>query len=67
MLARKITSKYTWEDIVLPPDRLDQLREICNHMKYRGRVYNEWGFDEKLPSVRDSASCLPARRVLARR
>lgn len=48
LLARKITPKYTWENIVLPPDRLEQLREICNHMKYRGRVYDEWGFDEKL-------------------
>ncbi len=48
LLARKITPKYTWEDIVLPPNRFEQLREICNHMKYRGRVYDEWGFDEKL-------------------
>ena len=30
-LARKIAPHYTWEDIVLPADRLAQLREICNH------------------------------------
>jgi SpoVK/Ycf46/Vps4 family AAA+-type ATPase len=47
-LARKITPKYKWEDIVLPADRLGQLREICNHVKYRDRVYGEWGFDRKL-------------------
>jgi MoxR-like ATPase len=47
-LARKITPKYRWTDIVLPPDRLAQLREICNHMKYRERVYGDWGFDAKL-------------------
>ena len=29
-LARKITPHYTWDDIVLPADRLRQLREICN-------------------------------------
>ena len=47
-LARKIIPKYQWNDIVLPPDRLEQLREICNHIKYRERVYGEWGFDQKL-------------------
>jgi SpoVK/Ycf46/Vps4 family AAA+-type ATPase len=47
-LARKITPKYQWGDIVLPADRLEQLREICNHVKYRERVYGEWGFDRKL-------------------
>jgi hypothetical protein len=47
-LARKITPKYQWTDIVLPPDRSEQLREICNHVKYRDRVYSDWGFDRKL-------------------
>src|SRR4030095_4285457 len=47
-LARKITPKYAWDDIVLPGDRLDQLREICNHVKYHERVYSQWGFDRKL-------------------
>ncbi len=47
-LARKITPKYKWGDIVLPADRVEQLREICNHVKYRERVYGEWGFDQKL-------------------
>jgi len=47
-LARKITPKYQWHDIVLPADRTEQLREICNHVKYRDRVYSEWGFDRKL-------------------
>ncbi|MDH3445273.1 MAG: AAA family ATPase, partial [Deltaproteobacteria bacterium] len=47
-LARKISPKYRWDDIVLPADRVEQLREICNHVKYRERVYGEWGFDKKL-------------------
>lgn len=47
-LARKITPHYTWSDIVLPSDRLEQLREICNFVKYRALVYGEWGFDGKL-------------------
>ena len=47
-LARKIVPHYTWNDIVLPNDRVQQLREICNQVKYRTRVYGEWGFDGKL-------------------
>lgn len=47
-LARKITPHYTWNDIVLPADRMRQLREIVNQIKYRTKVYDEWGFDRKL-------------------
>jgi SpoVK/Ycf46/Vps4 family AAA+-type ATPase len=47
-LTRKIEPKYTWEDIVLPPDQMAQLREICSQAKYRSIVYGEWGFDRKL-------------------
>jgi ATP-dependent 26S proteasome regulatory subunit len=48
VLARKITPKYRWCDIVLPQDRLQQLQEICHYVKYRDRVYGDWGFDRKL-------------------
>jgi ATP-dependent 26S proteasome regulatory subunit len=47
-LAYKIEAKYGWEDIVLPPYQLAQLREISNQAKYRHIVYGEWGFDRKL-------------------
>ncbi len=48
-LARKIDPLYCWTDIVLPRDRMEQLREICNHVKYREQVYGDWGFENKLP------------------
>jgi MoxR-like ATPase len=47
-LAQKITPRYRWNDIVLPPGRLEQLREICDSMRHRPRVYEEWGFGRKL-------------------
>jgi len=47
-LAHKITPRFDWHDIVLPADRVAQLREICNHIKYRNQVFNDWGFDRKL-------------------
>ena len=47
-LARKIAPNDRWSDIVLPPDPMAQLREICNHVKYREQVYGDWGFGRKL-------------------
>lgn len=47
-LARKIKPRFRWDDIVLPPDQLAQLQEICNESRHRQRVYGEWGFDGKL-------------------
>ena len=47
-LARKITPLYTWQDIVLPPDQLEHLREVCAHVKHRQRVFAEWGFGGKI-------------------
>ncbi|MCP4156519.1 MAG: ATP-binding protein [bacterium] len=46
-MACKITPYYTWDDIVLPPEKLQQLREIHNYVKYRHIVYHDWGFDAK--------------------
>jgi len=47
-LATQITPHYSWQDIVLPPEKLRQLREVCNAVEYRSLVYDEWGFDKKL-------------------
>ncbi|WP_329477751.1 ATP-binding protein [Kribbella sp. NBC_01484] len=46
-LARKVTPRRHLDDIVLPPDRLDQLREVCDALRYRSRVYEDWGFDKR--------------------
>jgi hypothetical protein len=47
-LARKIEPRYGWEDIILPPDPKQQLREICQQAEYRDVVFGQWGFDRKL-------------------
>jgi SpoVK/Ycf46/Vps4 family AAA+-type ATPase len=47
-LARKIEPLYTWDDIVLPPDTLRQLREICHQVAHRHTVLETWGFNRKL-------------------
>ncbi|RZN38370.1 MAG: ATP-binding protein, partial [Methanophagales archaeon ANME-1-THS] len=48
MLATRIKPKYTWNDIVLPKDKLEQLKEVKNYITYKGVVYHDWGFDTKL-------------------
>jgi len=47
-LAKKIEPLYTWDDIVLPHDALNQLREICQRVTHHHRVFEDWGFDHKL-------------------
>jgi len=47
-LGHRIRPHYGWDDIVLPDDRRRQLEEIVNHVRYRARVYDDWGFDRKL-------------------
>ncbi|MEP7216203.1 MAG: AAA family ATPase, partial [Anaerolineaceae bacterium] len=47
-LARKITPHYAWDDIVLAPDPLQQLREIAGMVEHRHTVYELWGFERKL-------------------
>ncbi|MDF2959242.1 MAG: hypothetical protein K0S39_977 [Paenibacillus sp.] len=46
--ASRIQPKYTWDDIILPGEQKEQLRNACNQMKYRSIVYGEWGFERKL-------------------
>lgn len=43
-LARRIEPVHGWRDIVLPPDALDQLHELCDRVAYRSRVLDDWGF-----------------------
>ncbi|WP_405527455.1 AAA family ATPase [Streptomyces canus] len=54
-LAQRITPHYTWDDIVLPADRMEQLREIADQVRYRALVYETWGFERKLANGRGLA------------
>jgi AAA+ superfamily predicted ATPase len=56
-LARKVAAKYTWDDLVLPTDQRDQLRELCIQFTQRHVVYGAWGFERKL-SLGKGLNCL---------
>jgi hypothetical protein len=49
-LARKIEPRYAWQDIILPHDQLDLLREIVATVRGRPLVLDEWGVGRKLVS-----------------
>jgi ATPase family associated with various cellular activities (AAA) len=51
-LARKTTPARRLEEIVLPPDRLEQLRALCDHVRYRAIVHEQWGFARRLGHAR---------------
>lgn len=47
-MARRIIPRYEWDDLVLPPDQLAQLREIRERAQYAYRVQDEWGYGRKV-------------------
>jgi ATP-dependent 26S proteasome regulatory subunit len=49
-MARKITPRYAWDDIILPDDQIQILRELVATVRGRSLVLDEWGLRRKLAS-----------------
>lgn len=47
-LARKITPRYDWRDIILPDDQLKLLGEIVGAVRGRSQVLESWQVGQKL-------------------
>jgi hypothetical protein len=47
-LAQRIDAKATWDDLVLPEEPLRLLRRIAGQVRERSRVYEDWGFAQKM-------------------
>ena len=47
-LAQRFDPKATWEDFVAPPAEMQLLRQIAAQVGQRSRVYDEWGFRDKM-------------------
>ncbi len=39
---------YRWEDLILPKRQKEQLKTACNRALYRHKIYDVWGFGEKI-------------------
>ncbi|BBB29399.1 ATP-binding protein [Neptunomonas japonica] len=47
-LAQRIDSKATWNQLVLPQEQTELLRQIVGQVAYRNHVYEGWGFREQM-------------------
>jgi len=48
-LALRQDVQQTWDDLVLSPDVLDQVKALTARVRHAHRVLDEWGFAAKLP------------------
>jgi hypothetical protein len=46
-LALRVPLRHGWDDVVLPPDTLAQLRELTAAIRHRDLVYRRWGFGQR--------------------
>ena len=40
---------YGWDDLVLPAIQKESILAACNQVRYKHKVYAEWGFEQKMP------------------
>ncbi|HVV86640.1 MAG TPA: AAA family ATPase [Kofleriaceae bacterium] len=48
-VARRIQPGFTWEDLVLPDDTMDTIKELVAFAKHRAHLLEDWGWAKKLP------------------
>src|SRR5262249_37121773 len=46
-VAARITNNHRWEDLVLPEDVEEPLREMIAYVRHAGLVYDDWGFSDR--------------------
>ena len=47
-LASPVKPNFTWDDVVMPEQQKKLLQHACDYIKYRHRVYQDWGFDARI-------------------
>ena len=57
-MAQRIPTGFSWDDLVLPKDTLDALKEVTRFARYRPFLLEEWGFAAKLPYGRGISAIL---------
>ena len=55
-LAQRIESFHDWEDLVLPSRTKDKLKSLERWLRYRHRVFDDWGFAERVMIGRGMAA-----------
>lgn len=47
-LARRVTVRQSWDDLVLPDDQMESIVELVARVRESTRVYEDWGFGAKV-------------------
>jgi predicted nucleic acid-binding protein len=47
-LGKRVVWRQGWDDLVLPDESIDEIREFIARVKHRRRVYDDWGFALKM-------------------
>jgi ATPase family associated with various cellular activities (AAA) len=50
--ARRVDRLAAWNDVVLPPDILDSLREMVARVRHRRTVFEDWGMGRTMATSR---------------
>jgi hypothetical protein len=51
-LASRITPRYSWHDLILPDEQIEQIQELVARANHANKVHDEWGFGEKGVPIR---------------
>ena len=49
-IASRVRKMARWEDVILPDETLDTLKEVVVQARFRNIVFHDWGFDRKMTS-----------------
>ncbi|MFN0148889.1 MAG: ATP-binding protein [Dehalococcoidia bacterium] len=55
-LSQRLRPSLGWDDIVLPGDASEQLRELCSRVARRRTVLDDWGFGRRLSLGKGTAA-----------
>jgi AAA+ superfamily predicted ATPase len=51
-VATRVSRQATWSDVVLPEDLVDSLLEITGRVRYRKKVFEDWGYGRAITTSR---------------
>ena len=50
--AKRIKSPFVWEDLIIEPESEKLLKRVCDRIRFKNRVNDDYGFGKKLPDGR---------------
>ncbi|MCC6623662.1 MAG: ATP-binding protein [Deltaproteobacteria bacterium] len=48
-VAQRIVTTFVWDDLILPKNEVENLREIVAYARFRPQVFDQWGYGRLLP------------------